>query len=532
MSQCNDVEPQEMRRWSETENLKADLHHLTCEAKQRQPHSPSKNSTTSSATSHGSAGKACKEDQGTREQLKELQEILCARLTAIELKLDEFRWQSKDSTFAHTVHVPQERVQIPAGDVAAVEDEDGPDSKTSTGAHSPANQHVLLHSNSSDTLPSSKESIEIEYGSHSIRRRSLSTSSSSEHTASIRQRICNFLDDPLSSTAASWYQRIMFVFTLLSCGIPVLQTLNPPPLSRNVGFAVEASIDMVFIVEVLIRFCVCRHGHCKFVKNVSNLLHMANIPIIVLRALVFGLLEPSNDESVAQTVLVCIVPVLRMVKALTAFPSMRLLWHAFSIARVALTVPLFMLLAMVLVFSTALYAVEPRSNIQTIPHAIYLVVITLSTVGYGDISPETDLGRFICSIIAMCGVLYMAMPITIVGDAFTHTWKDRGRIILIGRTRERLVEWGFTDTDLGTLFKWFDRDGSGTIDIEEFSYMISKMRLGLSQSSIEQLFNVFDKDVSGEIDLIEFKKSMRLPTVGELTHVGQLTLHSDVEDDQ
>mmetsp|Transcript_63045 Transcript_63045/g.135369 ORF Transcript_63045/g.135369 Transcript_63045/m.135369 type:complete len:553 (+) Transcript_63045:144-1802(+) len=347
----------------------------------------------------------------------------------------------------------------------------------------------------------------------------------------------DFFEDPLFSPAAAMYRRIMFGFTLLCVSIPVFQTLDPPPLSRKNGFAIEASVDTVFSLELLIRFGVCVK-RLQFFQNVGNLLDLTNLAILGLRTFVFIVEDSHRDcnlgvaANVAQTVLFCVAPILRLVKALRAFPNLRLLFHAFSISSIALTVPLFMLLLMVFVFSISLYLVEPRSNIETLPHAIYLVVITLSTVGYGDTSPETDLGRLICCIIAVCGVMYMAMPITIVGDAFTHTWKDRGRIILIGRTRERLVEWGFTDTDLGTLFKWFDRDGSGTIDIEEFSYMISKMRLGLSQSSIEQLFNVFDKDVSGEIDLIEFKKSMRLPTVGELTHVGQLTLHSDVEDDQ
>merc|ERR1712224_1195300 len=121
------------------------------------------------------------------------------------------------------------------------------------------------------------------------------------------------------------------------------------------------------------------------------------------------------------------------------------------------------------------------------------------------------MGQIIVSMIMIFGVIYMAMPLTIVGEAFSHTWRDRGRIILIARTRDRLIEWGYSERELETLFAWFDRDAGGTLDVNEFAYMMSKFRLGLRQSSVEMLFEYFDKDGDGQIEIDEFKKAMSLP---------------------
>merc|ERR1712232_565279 len=120
---------------------------------------------------------------------------------------------------------------------------------------------------------------------------------------------------------------------------------------------------------------------------------------------------------------------------------------------------------------------EPRENIVSMPHAMWLVIVTLSTVGYGDVYPTTDWGRFVTALVVLMGVFYMAMPLTIVGQAFNVTWRNRGRIILINQMRMRLNQWGFTEQDMKIMFRKFDEDHSGELDIGEFSKMVSMIRL-------------------------------------------------------
>ena len=59
---------------------------------------------------------------------------------------------------------------------------------------------------------------------------------------------------------------------------------------------------------------------------------------------------------------------------------------------------------------------------ESIPNAMWWCVVTFTTVGYGDISPQTVFGKIVGTLTMICGVFFMAMPLAIVGDAFITTW--------------------------------------------------------------------------------------------------------------
>jgi len=165
----------------------------------------------------------------------------------------------------------------------------------------------------------------------------------------------------------------------------------------------------------------------------------------------------------------------------------------------ALPVLLFTLLVITLVFSTAIYMVEPRHNIETLPRAMWLVMVTMTTVGYGDVTPESVAGSLLVAVLVIGSVLYMAMPIGIIGEAFTRVWQDRDRILLMEQARERLVSWGFTCSDVSVLFESFDQNRNGQLNYNEFYRMIRSMNIGLPDERIVKLFNHFDVGQNGFI---------------------------------
>jgi voltage-gated potassium channel len=62
-----------------------------------------------------------------------------------------------------------------------------------------------------------------------------------------------------------------------------------------------------------------------------------------------------------------------------------------------------------------MYVVEgPENGFTSIPISMYWTVVTLTTVGYGDISPQTPLGRFLASVVMMLGYGIIAVPTGIV----------------------------------------------------------------------------------------------------------------------
>lgn len=88
---------------------------------------------------------------------------------------------------------------------------------------------------------------------------------------------------------------------------------------------------------------------------------------------------------------------------------------------------LFMIFVLILVsfFGSIMYLVESKTNagFDSIPRSVYWAIVTLTTVGYGDISPQTTLGQFIASIIMIAGYAIIAVPTGIVTNEVMNAGK-------------------------------------------------------------------------------------------------------------
>jgi voltage-gated potassium channel len=76
---------------------------------------------------------------------------------------------------------------------------------------------------------------------------------------------------------------------------------------------------------------------------------------------------------------------------------------------------LFTVLTLVIIFGSIMYLVEGSENgFTSIPRSIYWAIVTLTTVGYGDISPQTNLGQMLAAFIMILGYSIIAVPTGIV----------------------------------------------------------------------------------------------------------------------
>ncbi len=102
----------------------------------------------------------------------------------------------------------------------------------------------------------------------------------------------------------------------------------------------------------------------------------------------------------------------------------------------ALLVPLYFMTLSLVMFSCVIFTSESRAlcNPQDpldnstcptfvhIPETMYWTATTLTTVGYGDLSPSTIFGKLATFLVMMTGIFFMAMPLTIIGGAFNDEW--------------------------------------------------------------------------------------------------------------
>jgi voltage-gated potassium channel len=85
-----------------------------------------------------------------------------------------------------------------------------------------------------------------------------------------------------------------------------------------------------------------------------------------------------------------------------------------------ISVFMFAILNVVIIIGAAMYVIEGEANgFDSIPRSIYWAIVTITTVGYGDISPQTSLGQFMSSIIMLIGYAIIAVPTGIVSSEIT-----------------------------------------------------------------------------------------------------------------
>jgi voltage-gated potassium channel len=116
-----------------------------------------------------------------------------------------------------------------------------------------------------------------------------------------------------------------------------------------------------------------------------------------------------------------ILRIFRVLKLVQYISEARLLRQALRESRRKITVFLFTVLSLVIIFGSLMYLIEGSQNgFTSIPRSIYWAIVTLTTVGYGDISPKTGPGQFLAAIVMLMGYAIIAVPTGIVTVAISR----------------------------------------------------------------------------------------------------------------
>jgi len=120
--------------------------------------------------------------------------------------------------------------------------------------------------------------------------------------------------------------------------------------------------------------------------------------------------------------------VFRMFKMTRYVESLNTLDEVFKAKKSELIVTLLMILILLVFASTAMYAVENQAQpdkFTSIPETLWWGVITLTTIGYGDVYPITSLGKIIGGLIAFLGIGLFALPTGILASGFAEQVQKR-----------------------------------------------------------------------------------------------------------
>ncbi|MBU0479807.1 MAG: ion transporter [Proteobacteria bacterium] len=126
-----------------------------------------------------------------------------------------------------------------------------------------------------------------------------------------------------------------------------------------------------------------------------------------------------------------VLRIFRILKLAQYLGESRQLLMALRASRRKITVFLFAVMVLVVFFGSLMYVVEDvEHGFTSIPRSIYWAIVTLTTVGYGDISPHTSFGQFLAAIIMILGYGIIAVPTGIVTVELnrSHDVRETGRV--------------------------------------------------------------------------------------------------------
>lgn len=114
--------------------------------------------------------------------------------------------------------------------------------------------------------------------------------------------------------------------------------------------------------------------------------------------------------------------VFRIFKLAQFIGEANVLIKALKASRAKIIVFLFTVLSLTFILGTVMYLIEsPEAGFTSIPRSIYWTIVTLTTVGYGDIAPQTVLGQTLASLIMIIGYSIIAVPTGIIGAEIAKT---------------------------------------------------------------------------------------------------------------
>ena len=269
--------------------------------------------------------------------------------------------------------------------------------------------------------------------------------------ARIRHRLYEILEQAMPDDRASRViHAALVVLTLGSVTSVVLESV--PSLAERdepLFLAVELVTVFAFTLEYVLRFWVAPlHPPFRRMKTWRVMVsHALSLPALIdlLTILPFYL----SLVSAADLRVFLVFRIFRFLKLARYSPGIRSLYEAMINERRALLACLVILASLVLVAASLMHLIEHQAQPEkfgTIPDAMWWAVVTLTTVGYGDVVPITPLGKCVAGIIAIMGLGMLALPVGIIATSFAE----------VIHRRDFVVTWGMVSRV--PLFRDLDAD--------------------------------------------------------------------------
>ncbi|WP_406660336.1 ion transporter [Methanolobus sp. ZRKC3] len=173
-------------------------------------------------------------------------------------------------------------------------------------------------------------------------------------------------------------------------------------------YNLEWFFTIIFTVEYLLRL-ICVESKAKYAGSIFGI-----VDLLAIIPSYLSLFLPGSQFLLVIRIL-RVLRIFRVLKLVKYVSEAELLLRALRASKQKITVFLFSVLTLVVILGSLMYLIEGEENgFTSIPRSVYWAIVTLTTVGFGDIVPQTALGRTLASFVMILGYSIIAVPTGIV----------------------------------------------------------------------------------------------------------------------
>ncbi|XP_001509368.5 potassium voltage-gated channel subfamily G member 4 [Ornithorhynchus anatinus] len=260
-----------------------------------------------------------------------------------------------------------------------------------------------------------------------------------------RSRLRDVVDDPRSGPAGKVFACLSVLFVATTAVSLCVSTMPDLRAEEDRGecsqkcyylFIVESVCVAWFSLEFCLRFIQAR-SKCQFFRGPLNIIDILAISPYYVSLIVSDEPGAGKEKASANSYLEKVGLVLRILRALRILYVMRLARHSLGLQTLGLTVRrctrefgllLLFLCVAVTLFSPLVYVAENESGrvleFTSIPASYWWAIISMTTVGYGDMVPRSVPGQMVALSSILSGILIMAFPATSIFHTFSHSYLE------------------------------------------------------------------------------------------------------------
>ena len=217
-----------------------------------------------------------------------------------------------------------------------------------------------------------------------------------------------------------WFDIILFFLIIISVILVMLESVKKIDLEyHKVLLILEWVVTVFFTVEYIARVISIKKPF-KYIFSFYGIIDfISTIPLYI--SYIFA-----GSQVLLAIRALRLLRVFRILKLVRFLGEASQLKQALKASRAKIVVFIYVVLILSVIMGTIMYWVESdEAGFTSIPRSIYWAIVTLTTVGYGDITPVTSLGQLIATMVMILGYGIIAVPTGIVTAEFTKHEKNK-----------------------------------------------------------------------------------------------------------